>query len=76
MGLYFEVKELWYRSSLLATYPELAPNGTVCPNRPFWWEYQSAKIESLFDSVPELSRLLDPDRLDALVGDLKSRIGG
>ncbi|HTU03777.1 MAG TPA: hypothetical protein VMG58_18225, partial [Candidatus Sulfotelmatobacter sp.] len=55
---YFEVKELWHRSYLLAEHPEVVKNGAVCPNHPFWWEFLPAKVEQLFRAVPELSGVM------------------
>ena len=58
IDFFLEIKELWYRLYLLETYPELMQNGAVCPNNPFWWEYLSAKLDSLFEYVPELSGII------------------
>lgn len=58
IDFFLEVKELWYRNYLLASYPDLAKNGTACPNHPFWWEYLPAKLESLFGYIPELSGII------------------
>ncbi len=52
------MKELWYRNYLLATHPELIKNGAVCPNHPFWWEFLPAKLEALFEYIPELSGIM------------------
>ncbi len=58
IDFYLEVKELWYRTYLLKMYPGLMQNGAVCPNDPFWWDYLSAKVEMLFEYVPELAGII------------------
>ena len=58
IDLYIEVKELWYRTYLLKMYPGLMRNGAVCPNDPFWWDYLSAKVEMLFEYIPELAGII------------------
>ena len=58
IDFYLEVKELWFRTYVLFSYPELLHNGIPCPNDPFWWDFLQAKLETLYQKIPEVSGII------------------
>src|SRR5690554_4431649 len=58
INFYLEIKELWYRTYLLTTYPNLLEDGAICPNNDFWAGYLKEKLTALYEKIPEISGLI------------------
>jgi hypothetical protein len=53
-----EVKEISFHDSLLRQRPALVKDGAVCASDPFWWEFLEAKLDELFDALPDLAGII------------------
>ncbi len=58
IDFYLETKELWYRTYLLNAHPELMKEGVLCPYHPFWQDYLAAKLEALYENLPDLAGII------------------
>lgn len=59
IGLFLEVKEISFPDSMLELVPRLRnPDGTICPNNPFWTKLARERIEELCEAVPGLAGLI------------------
>lgn len=59
IGLYLEVKEISFPDSMLELIPKLRnPDGTICPNNPFWIDLTTERIEELCEAVPGLAGII------------------
>ena len=53
---FLQVKELWFPDGLSELFPRLRnPDGSLCPNNPFWWEFLGEKMNELLTVVPGLA---------------------
>jgi hypothetical protein len=56
---FFEVKEISFPDGIVELHPEvLSPNGAVCANHPFWWEFLETKYTELFNVIPDLGGII------------------
>jgi hypothetical protein len=59
IGVFLEVKELWYPDAILERFPELrTAEGNVCPTDPFWMEFLAIKLDELLETIPGIAGLI------------------
>lgn len=59
IGLYLNVKEIFYPDDIAELYPQLIrDNAVACPSDPFWFGYLEACFEELCERVPDLEGVI------------------
>ena len=59
IGLYLNVKEIFYPDDIIELYPQLMrDNAVACPSDPFWFGYLEACFEELCERVPDLTGVI------------------
>lgn len=56
-----ECKEIWFREFLLEAKKDLDVKGTdggICASHPYWPEYMTMRIESLFNDLPDVDGII------------------